>query len=372
MIAAALLAIAGLLCPRIFRNARLPRPVVALLTAIAAWTAITTLTSTDRIISLMALAHVVAALVVFYLCVIAVSRRNAGVMYFVFAPGLIHSVAAILQAMHIWDPWGRDFATLRRNDIGAFLGNPDDVGTFLVPLILAATALALTSARHRLLSCLVAVICVAGMIATQTVTAAGALAVGLFVVLASVGRRGLIVAAIAAPLGLVALLSADRLTQVIHFSTAGRYDALLSGRLPPFAAAWTMFTSSPVVGVGPGCFPRRYFATKLSNEERYPGLILSASRTTNFGETHNDQLQLLAEGGLPALLLFYAGLIFLFGRPPSREAGERARFAFLLGRGTATALFVLTLAQFPLHLTSSVVTLLVLTAISVQWRMQAS
>jgi O-antigen ligase len=131
----------------------------------------------------------------------------------------------------------------------------------------------------------------------------------------------------------------------------GNIDALLPGRATAFLSALEMVKDRPLTGVGPGCFGFEYFPYKLRVELKHPSLMMSGSRTLNFGETHNDHLQTLAQTGVPGYLLFLAALIWLARismRAPAAEVPERfARFASL---PLAVCFAVVTLPEFVLEL----------------------
>jgi O-antigen ligase len=133
----------------------------------------------------------------------------------------------------------------------------------------------------------------------------------------------------------------------------------LSYRVPPFLAAWRMFTAHPLVGVGPGCWSLLYFDYKIAVERDHPALFHSGQGWSNFGEVHNDHLEILAETGVPGYILFVSALLFSAShsfRTADRDLDtnrDLTRVARLLAFPVSAALFVLCLAQFPLQLAST-------------------
>jgi O-antigen ligase len=123
--------------------------------------------------------------------------------------------------------------------------------------------------------------------------------------------------------------------------------------------------------VGPGAFPWQYYDHKILAERRYPSLRRVYNRGVNYGEVHNDHLQVLAEGGI----IGYAGFVALVASLacvsfaiPADAPDERRRFARRLGLPLAVFWAVLSLAQFPLETTVVQSLLVYLAALCVGWR----
>ena len=70
-------------------------------------------------------------------------------------------------------------------------------------------------------------------------------------------------------------------------------------RLLPFLTAADMTRDHPLLGVGPGCFKYHYMAYRVAQRDRHPG-AWTEGYPMNWGEAHNDHLQVAAETGLPA------------------------------------------------------------------------
>jgi hypothetical protein len=121
-----------------------------------------------------------------------------------------------------------------------------------------------------------------------------------------------------------------------------------------------MFRDHPVVGVGPDCYAFNYFPYKIAAEAGHASLRHSLARQYNFGEAHNDHLQVLAENGLIGFLIWLGVLLTLsvtvVRQARRAEASDAAPFAVRFSRivfaPLIAALVVLASASFPLHLTA--------------------
>jgi O-antigen ligase len=153
------------------------------------------------------------------------------------------------------------------------------------------------------------------------------------------------------------------------------YEALSAARAVPFLAAAEMIRDRPLVGVGPGCFAYNFFDYKLRVQQRHRWIFRTSSGF-NFGEVHNDHLQVASETGLPGYLLFLSAMVLMaWGSRPRRDAAladggeaERRDFVQLLALPLAVSLFVLALAQFPLELVAPTHVYLWAAASLIAWR----
>jgi O-antigen ligase len=134
-----------------------------------------------------------------------------------------------------------------------------------------------------------------------------------------------------------------------------------------------MFTDHPLVGVGPGCYGWQYFTYKLRVAQDHPGLVTSPSYPLNFGEAHNDHLQMLAVGGLPAYLLFLGSLgwistaSFRRARAAPEITDACSEFAKTFALPFSVALTVLAFGSFPLEIAATTLSNLFLAALVVRW-----
>lgn len=356
-------------------------PVVFLPAAAVAWTAIATLTSSNRQISTGSLAFVAGAAVFFLASIEFAKRAPLKAAALVLIPASVNSLVAAAQEWTEWRPIAlEDLAFDRHLMTTGLMGNPNDVGTLLMgPILLAWAGAIVTRGRPRALFAAASVVLIAGLLASRTLTAILATAAGILVMSAVVSWKRAVAGALVLAMAGFLLVSfypplAERSRQMRSLIERGDYDAVLTNRLTSFYAAAEMAREHPLTGIGPGTFGWHYFDYRLLVESKKPGLGESrrgAEWNYNFGEVHNDHLEIAAEAGLPAWILYIAALGLLASASLRRgdvPAGERAQIARLLALPLAAAFFVLTLAQFPLQLAATVTTYLFLASLCLAWR----
>lgn len=355
-------------------------PAVAVAGAALVWTAITTLTSTNRTLSVVTLLWV-SCVVVMFLGTLAAARHGSGflIIVVVFIPAAINSLMAVLQRTALYNPlYFSQWVGLRARTTG-LIGNPNDVATYLLFPALAAVAATLAT-RHRKRAIAfgaLALVLTAGMLATQTLTSIAAYFCGVLVLVIMRTRKVvapiLVVATCAVLLFVAVKPLRDRIVEVGQFARSRQYVQLLSLRVPAFAVAWEMFKDHPVVGVGPGTFGWWYLPYKVELNERYPTFYASED---SFAEAHNDHLQTMAVAGFPAYVIFVSAVVLLArislrrtGDDPAGETadGERQAFSRLVALPFAVAFAVVTFAQFPLELASATSVMVHLCAVCVAW-----
>jgi O-antigen ligase len=147
-------------------------------------------------------------------------------------------------------------------------------------------------------------------------------------------------------------------------------NILLSNRVPAWRAGAQMFADHPLLGTGPGTFHYHYLEYRIGDLDRYPNRLYA--RIWNFGETHNDHLQIAAETGLPGYLIFIAALALVascsLASNRSAEPSATERFAGVFGLPYAVLVFTVAIAQFPLQVAATSTLYLYLAAITVAWR----
>lgn len=354
------------------RRLRIPAMLAA---AGLAWGALATLLSTNRALSVDAMVWGGSLVAVFLLAVYAL--RAVPLHYVaaaVFVPALINATIVFLQAAHLWNPWVFPENTTDRAMRNALLGNPDDVGVYFAAPALFALVLTTTQKRRRVVYGIISAALVAALLASETLTAIGAFSVAAVAVVI-VRRPGLGLIALAAlPLILTAVLflgpTRDRAFALVRNLQKGNWGRVVSGRLLPFATAWHMFAERPLVGVGPGCFKFHYMDASIHLRDAKARLYtVSATQAVNFGEAHNDHLQILAEMGLPGYAVVIAGIVFIGlvsrARPPT---GEREDVARTLAFPLAVLVLIVMIAQFALQLAAPAYTYALLGAICLAWR----
>jgi O-antigen ligase len=345
-------------------------PAVLLALAAAAWTAITTITSVRPAISLWKPLTAVCFAAFFLAVVILAARRGLAALVIAFIPAVINAAIALLQSTGIWYPWAVDPRIPERLRTTGLIGNPNELGTYLVMPAVAAIAAAVVWRQQKWLYAVAALLLV-GVASAQSVTPVLAVAAGLFAMTVA-GAKFLRLAALVAALALVFAAtvhpgSRQRFAQLFTKVSSGSLPEITSFRVLPAAAAVQMFLERPLVGVGPGSFSAMYMTEKLRADEAYPQWI--RPRNELFAQVHNDHLQVLAETGLPGFLLLLGALTLLgalsFWAPATSD--ERVRFARLFAFPAALTFAVLALAQFPMQLTSPMVATLYLAALCFTW-----
>ncbi len=362
----AVAAILGSLPLRELVRRRMPDMLVM---AILAWTLITAAFASHRRTALFALLTAASAAALFFGVRWSAQRLRMTVLFALVVPALVNAGLAVVQELKIWNEIAPPAVRDLHVGTTALLGNPNDIGNFLAPalIVVLAWALATKSMLSRVLLFAAGVAIAAGIAASRTRGAILGVAVGIVVLIVVRWRRKAVWRLLAAVV-VAALVLATSPTLVQRVIDAPIQE-LLSGRVIAFAAAWRMFTESPVFGIGPGCFEYAYFDYAAAV---YPSMLdyAIAGRQYMFGEAHNDHLQIAAETGLIGYLLFAASLICVGAvsrRRPAEAATEPARFARLCGAPLAASLAALALFQFPLYLTASLTAYVFAAALVVGW-----
>jgi len=353
---------------RIGRGAEL---VVA--AAIVGWTLLTAATSTNRLLSADGLITVVAASILFLVTCVAAQELSLVAVDVLMVGACANAALVILQETNLWTPLALTVPG-HYASVG-LLGNANDVGTFLVGPAIAAVVVAVTSpGARRWIYALIALLLGGGVVASGTRTALGALVVALIVFALLHSRRAAIV--VVAALAILALPLLSRSTaigtgvrDVVAAARARDYPRLFSERLVPFLAAADMTRDHPLLGVGPGCFKYHYMAYRVALATHYPA-TLTQGWPQNWGEVHNDHLQVASETGLPGYALFLGAIAVAAGIGTRRRAplaSPEAAFARALRWPLAAAAFVICLGQFPLELAAPRLMLLSLGALCIAW-----
>ena len=345
--------------------------------AIVCWTVVTVAASTNRLLSFDSLITVVAAAVIFVATCLAAQTTSMVAVDVLMAACCVNATVVIAQELKIWNPFVFSERVGGHYTSVALLGNPNDVGMYLVaPAIASVIVAVVASGVRRWIYTAIAALLIAGLAASGTRTAFGAFAAALIVFAISHSRR-----AAAAGAGIVVLLALVALSPATSIGRGVRdladalgrrdYERLSSERLVPFLAAIDMTRDHPLLGVGPGCFKYHYMAYRVALQHRYPK-AWTRGWPANAGTVHNDHLQVAAEAGLPGYALFLTAIGV--GATTARRARRRGNGAGLereFGRALrwplATVVFVLCLAQFPLELAAPRLMLISLAALCVTW-----
>ncbi len=349
-----------------------------LLVAIVAWTAVATIASTNRLLSIFSFGWVLAAAVIFFVASSSARSGNLWPVNLLLLGTLVNAVIFVLQEFVIWSPFeiARSDPRFGRQLVNpALLGNPNDVGVFLIPGALAALALvAAERGRRRWWYAAVAIIASAAVFLSNTLTAVAGLAAGLVALgLTRLGRKGLMVSAVLLLLGAGAIAAyppaRQEVAAVTRLARAGQLNEALSNRLGAFAASVEMVRDRPLTGVGPGTFGWQFLPYRLRAEEKNPDLLRAWNRHINFDQAHNDHLQTAAVAGIPGYALFLAAMVFLGVRSFRHDdlSDPRHRFASVLAFPLAVSFFVVAIAQFPLELAAPLNAYILLAAACVSW-----
>lgn len=349
------------------------RRVVKWILAILIWTTVTTVTSTARALSLESLFRVLALALVFAITYILARGRSPWNLLAVIVPALANALVYVTSSL------GESRLFTIATDVGdrpaAFLGNVGDIATFFVTPTLACIAWAIVERQGRIGAAIAAAILGFALIATQTITALVALASGVTVLVWLRWKKRALpfFAAVAlAAAGAVYLFPPLQVRARVMSEAArqGNYDAVLSGRLLPFSAAWRMFLDHPVFGVGPGCYGFQYHDYKLLVARRHPTLVGSTSYPLSFGEAHNDHLQTLATTGLPGYLLMLGVFVWcasLSLRRARSDGSPANRFARILALPLVVSFAIMAGASFPLELAAVTSSNLYVLALVTRW-----
>lgn len=344
------------------------RPEFLLTAAIVIWAIIVTATSTNHALSIDSLITILAAAVIFIATCIAAESRSQEAIDVLMIGCCVNAAIAILQELSLWQPVPA--AEGHYGTVG-LMGNPNDVGTFLVVPAVAAVVMATTSLGKRRWSYLgVAVLLVSGMIASATRTALVAFVVSMLVLATMQARRvAVVIGVLLLVVGLAVLSPATvigRSIRELGNAVAQRnYQQLFSERLPPFLAAAEMVRDHPLLGVGPGCFRYHFMTYRIALETQYPA-EWTRGFPMNWGAVHNDHLQVAAEAGAVGYLLFLVSLGLLVRRSTA-EPAPRAAFARTLRWPLVTVIFLISLGQFPLELAAPRLMFLTLGALCITW-----
>lgn len=356
-----------------FREMLRERAVAALLVAGVAWALLTTALSTHRGHSTQSLVSFLTSILIFVMVWYAAPRISLLILDVLVPVTLLNTALAALQEYGIYQPFSVDPLAIRHHTATALLGNPNIVGSYmtLVAIVLGAAAIRVPGMR-RWWYAFGTFCAVSGVFVSRTRTAFIALLAGVaLLALAVSARRALTFAG-----GVVVLLIAGyflevrvirRIVTLPQRVSRGGLEAATSGRLTPALAALAMFRDHPVTGVGPGAFKYQYLPYQIEVRGRHRARLRGIG-ATNFGETHNDHLQMLAETGLPGYLLCLGAIAAVVRTARrARDGDPRAAFVRTLAIPLAGTLLVLCLAQFPLHVAITRQLLMTVAGLLVGW-----
>jgi O-antigen ligase len=253
------------------------------------------------------------------------------------------AVASALLAIATSDGSGGD----SYERISGIAGTANELASLLVTALILALGLALALRRAPVMRALcvgAAGICLIGLFLTLSRAGLVALAAALVAAVLIGGRRRLGVAVIALAIGLAALgyfsfAASEQARERVTTIGSG------TGRTDIWTVAWRMVDAEPVTGVGIG-----NFQTASVHYLLQPGAILRDEFIVDRPQVaHNAYLHVLAELGLPGLVLFLglvgAGLLAAL-RAAREFALRRDPFLETCSRALAIALVALLVADF--------------------------
>ena len=270
-------------------------------------------------------------------------------------PATLLSLLVILQFHNIFDPFTFERRLTDRLTLTSLAGGAFDLaGYLLLPLLVLQAWIRSAKGKVRVFVALALLICLYGMLVTQTLGAVAALVLASVVFWApALPRRYLIFGAVGLVLTSSLLLFASplrpRVVKKIQSLQRGELNQLLTGRLDGWRAAAHMVANHPVTGVGPGAFRAEFGTARLELTEA--GVeFFQGQHHVFFINAHNDFLEALAEWGvLGGLALLWALWVFRRShriRGPTEGHVPEARSMEL---AACVGIGVLASTNFPFH-----------------------
>ncbi|HEY1250964.1 MAG TPA: O-antigen ligase family protein [Thermoanaerobaculia bacterium] len=247
----------------------------------------------------------------------AVARGRAWLAGVFLAACSVNAAVSILQGTGVYHPFALETAGSRQ-DTGAFAGNVGYLAITLAIASVAALAIFLSASRWpvRLLTGAAFALFAADLLVNRNLTALSAAGAGVAALLLARFRRRAAIPLLAAVVAAGLLVAAypplrERARADWFLLRAGDWNALVSYRGGPWAAAVEMARERPLSGFGPGVFAAEYVPHRLAAEIRARRRFLSPMLTSSYGEAHNDYLQAASDGGVPLALLSLGALACL-------------------------------------------------------------
>jgi O-antigen ligase len=331
----------------------------------AAWVAavaIATLTSQRPAASLEALALLLLCAPAYLVVKAALADRmlRPRIDWLVIVATTVFVIAYLLQALTQWASWwsvaGPSIPPLRPGDVGLTVGTVNAVALYLELLAPIAVWLAWVRWRSRPFSIGLAVLTAFALLVTGSRgawlgTIGGAVALGL---LAWRTGRVSIPSRLHSRQGSLLVMAVGLLGVLLLPALVGRMLSGDAGRIELWSAAWSMFTGSPITGVGPGAWPSLRASTPISDDNL---AVLATS--------HNSVLQILAEtgviGGLAAVWLSVA-IGRLAWRAVAHAEDPNGRVTALVASASLVAAAVHSVVDMQFHLPAMVLLVLHLAA----------
>jgi O-antigen ligase len=356
--------------PGFYRHT-IDRTTAILISAIAIAIILPTLTSTNPAISIRSVAYATSCLVLFAGAYAIAHRMSLFTTVAVVAGAAIPNALVALAQRFGANPFHFDESLPQNMRISALIGNPNDLGSYLALCLVVLFAYAVVARKAIAIGAAIVVAC--GIFITESMTAIVASTISVIVLtLIHWGRRWRASMAILLIAGITVVIVTRqwsvRADSIMHAVRTGNLQALSSNRLISFIAAWNLFQDYPLTGAGPGTFRWHYLRYRTNVEERNPQFYLA--NTQNFGEVHNDHLQILAEEGLLGYATFGAAMtVFVYRgmRRGTRDLDLRRPYAALISLPLAVALVILAVGSFPLELSAVITRFILIGACVMRW-----
>jgi O-antigen ligase len=305
----------------------------------------------------------------------AVAKGGRWLVAVFLGSSAVNATVSILQSRGLFRPFSLETFGERQNT-GAYAGN---VGYLAITLALAVTlALGLLlMARNPAVraACGIALLLFAvALVVNRNLTALTSALFGAAALLMLRFRRRAALPIAAAVIAAAVAVSAyaplrSRAKELARAARTGDWDALVSFRGGPWAAAAEMIRERPLTGFGPGTFSAEYVPHRLAAEIQARRRFVSPLLTSSYGEAHCDYLQGFCDAGVPVglvLLGAVAGLFVAIGKTAWRAKTTEAILLFaVLCAGAAAAL-----TWFPLQRPVTAVPLLL--AAGRSWRISVA
>jgi len=277
-----------------------------------------------------------------------VPNARRALMTVFLAASAVNAVVAVLEARGVWSPF-RLQTTGTRQETGAYAGNVGYLAIVLAMSAVLALGVLMTAPRARVRAGAAAalVLDAAGLLVNRNLTALMALLAGASVLLVLRFRRraALPLGAAVAAVGLAVLAYAPlryRARELTGAVASNHWDAVVSFRGGPWAAALEMSRRRPLLGYGPGTFGAEYIAHRLAAEIRLKRRFVSPLVTSSYAEAHCDYLQVFSDAGTPAGVLAVGAcgglLVLAVATAWRRPTPEAIVLTAVLATGAAAAL----------------------------------
>ena len=271
----------------------------------------------------------------------------------------VNAGVSILQSRNLFHPFALETSG-GRQDTGAYAGNVGYLATALALAGVLALGLLVSTRRpiERALAGVALALFAAALVVNQNVTALTSLLAGAGVVLVLVLRRRAVLPLAAVAVAVVVAFATYaplryRAQEIASAARQGNWDAIVSFRGGPWAAALEMTRERPLTGFGPGTFGAEYVPHRLAAEIRAHRRFVAPLLTSSYGEAHCDYLQAFSDAGVAVGLLALGAAACLLAALARRAwRGGSAEAIVLLGVLVAGAAAALTWFPFQRPITA--------------------